>query len=120
MWVRSLDWGRTHIPRHQFDSLDYRKGPSMADEVVTPEVVVSVLPTNVSLFDSGSGYVSQPVMGVYALYQTSPPAPAAPVEDEDEEAKAAKDAVEAKVITNPGKEQAAAKAANASASVETK
>lgn len=76
--------------------------------------------------NDGYNIVSEPVMGIYALY--GKPDVEAPVlgtvdpskDDEDEDAKAAKAAVQAKVITNPGKEKAAAKAAAASTAVETK
>lgn len=80
--------------------------------------------TNISIMNDGYNFVSeQPVMGVYALYQATPPAPAplgtVTPEEDDEEAKAAKAAVEAKVITSPGK-SAAAKVAASADKVETK
>lgn len=83
--------------------------------------------TNISIMDDGYNFVSeQPVMGVYALYQTPPPAPATALGTvdpepvvEDEDAKAAEAEVEAKVVTSPGKSPAA-KTAAASEAVVTK
>lgn len=71
--------------------------------------------TNISVMDTGYSHVStQPVMGIYALYQQ--PVVEAPVEED--EAKSAEADCQAKVIVSPGKAKAAP--AKATAAVETK